>query len=125
MAASQALSRVNITQGSAMKIWEGRQLVVSKDRATELQPIALVERFKADFDEAWLQRLIFHHPSCIPTGQIEPGFDELISVCCEFPTPRGSVDNVFITTSGDLVIAEVKLWRNPEARRKVVAQVLD
>jgi hypothetical protein len=29
------------------------------------------------------------------------------------------------TPNGDLAIVETKLWRNPEARRKVVAQILD
>jgi hypothetical protein len=29
------------------------------------------------------------------------------------------------TPNGDIVIIETKLWRNPEARRKVVAQILD
>ena len=35
------------------------------------------------------------------------------------------VELVGSTRAGDIVIAEVKLWRNPEARRKVVAQALD
>jgi hypothetical protein len=32
---------------------------------------------------------------------------------------------LLITPEGNLVIVEAKLWRNPEARRKVVAQALD
>jgi hypothetical protein len=32
---------------------------------------------------------------------------------------------LYITESGDVVIAECKLWRNPQARREVVAQVID
>ena len=35
------------------------------------------------------------------------------------------MDNLFITPEGHLVVVEVKLWRNPEARRKVVAQTLE
>ena len=43
----------------------------------------------------------------------------------ELPTPSGSLDNLFVTPTGYLVLAECKLWRNPESRRKVVAQILD
>ena len=57
--------------------------------------------------------------------QIEPGIGQLVPVCMELPLPVGSVDNVFITPEGNLVLAEVKLWGNPEARRTVVAQALE
>jgi hypothetical protein len=30
-----------------------------------------------------------------------------------------------ITPNGDIAIIETKLWRNPDARRKVIAQILD
>ena len=43
----------------------------------------------------------------------------------ELPLHVGSVDNLFITPEGHLVVVEVKLWGNPEARRKVVAQTLE
>ncbi|HIB67220.1 MAG TPA: hypothetical protein EYO33_19465 [Phycisphaerales bacterium] len=43
----------------------------------------------------------------------------------ELSTPHGFIDNLFLTPTGDIVLAEVKLWRNPEMRRKVVAQALD
>ena len=36
-----------------------------------------------------------------------------------------SLDNLIMTNRGQLALVEVKLWRNPEARRKVVAQALD
>ena len=57
--------------------------------------------------------------------QIEPGIGRLVPVCMELPLRTGSVDNLFITPEGNLVLAEVKLWGNPEARRKVVAQALE
>ena len=37
----------------------------------------------------------------------------------------GFVDNLFVTPTGDLALVECKLWRNPEARRQVVAQIID
>lgn len=76
-------------------------------------------------DEAWLQRLIFSFPQALPVHEIEPGFSRLVPVCLELPTPAGSVDNLYVTDRGDLVIAECKLWRNPESRREVVAQIID
>lgn len=76
----------------------------------------------APFDEAWLQRLIMHHPSLLPVDQIEPAFHSLVPICVELPTPSGYVDNLFVTPAGDIVLVECKLWRNPKARREVVAQ---
>ena len=57
--------------------------------------------------------------------EIEPGIGRLIPVCMELPLRVGWVDNLFITPEGNLVIVEVKLWGNPEARRQVVAQTLE
>src|ERR1035438_3071619 len=77
------------------------------------------------FDEAWLQRLIMQHPSLLPVDQIEPVFNTLVPICVELPTLSGFVDNLFVTPAGDIALVECKLWRNPEARRKVVAQIID
>ncbi len=41
--------------------------------------------------------------------EIEPGIGHLIPVCMELPLRVGSVDNLFITPEGNLVIVEVKL----------------
>ena len=79
----------------------------------------------SNLDERWLQELIHQHPTCLPMDQIEPGIGPLVPVCMELPLHVGSVDNLFITPEGHLVVVEVKLWRNPEARRKVVAQTLE
>jgi len=78
-----------------------------------------------DWNERRLQELIFDHPTCLPLDQIEPGIGRLVSVCMELPLGIGTADNLFITPEGNLVLAEVKLWGNPEARRKVVAQALE
>jgi hypothetical protein len=41
------------------------------------------------------------------------------------PTPPGgSLDNLLATPAGDLALIECKLWRNPEARRDVIAQII-
>ena len=82
-------------------------------------------RRATDWNERRLQELIHDHPTCLPLDQIEPGIGRLVSVCMELPLRVGSVDNLFVTPEGNLVLAEVKLWGNPEARRKVVAQALE
>jgi hypothetical protein len=89
-----------------------------------LAPIGF-DRSEIQHDEGWLQRLIFRFPQVLPVHEIDPGFSRIVPVCLELPTPAGNVDNLYITEDGDLVIAECKLWRNPEARREVVAQVID
>lgn len=82
-------------------------------------------RGELQHDESWLQKLIFRFPQVLPVHEIEPGFGRLVPVCLELPTPAGIVDNLYVTETGNLVIAECKLWRNPEARREVVAQIID
>ncbi|MGH9627557.1 MAG: hypothetical protein ACRD7E_04320, partial [Bryobacteraceae bacterium] len=36
-----------------------------------------------------------------------------------------ALDNLFVTRDGKLVLVETKLWRNPEARRTVIAQTME
>jgi hypothetical protein len=78
-----------------------------------------------EHDERWLQRLIYRFPQLLPVREIEPAFGSLVPVCIELPTPVGSIDNLYVTGTGNLAIAECKLWKNPEARRQVVAQIID
>jgi hypothetical protein len=84
-----------------------------------------VSKERAPYDEQWLQHLIHAHPELLPITEIEPAFEPAVPVCIELPTPKGYIDNFFITPTGNLLFAECKLWRNPEARRQVVAQVMD
>jgi hypothetical protein len=76
-------------------------------------------------DEAWLRDTLFEHPEILPVGDIDASFGPLIPLCKELRTEAGPLDIAFINRSGQLTLVECKLWRNPEARRKVVAQVLD
>ncbi|NTZ43212.1 hypothetical protein G7A66_08935 [Altererythrobacter sp. SALINAS58] len=76
-------------------------------------------------DEDWLQSLIFDHPQLLPVGQIEPGFGDPLPVAREVPCAHGSIDNLYVTPTGEIVLVETKLWRNTQARREVVAQALD
>ena len=80
---------------------------------------------ETSLSEDRLQELIHGHPEILPIGDIEPGFSRLVPVCRELGTKHGPIDNLLMTAEGDIVLVEVKLWRNPESRRKVVAQALD
>jgi hypothetical protein len=76
-------------------------------------------------DEAWLRDIIFTHPEIIPIDDIDPTFGPLVPLCRELRTDAGPIDAVFINERGRLTLVECKLWKNPQARREVVAQTLD
>jgi hypothetical protein len=78
-----------------------------------------------EFDELTIQDLVFNYPECIPVSDIDESYNPIIPVCTELRTPVGPLDIFMITPNGDIVIIETKLFRNPEARRKVIAQILD
>ncbi len=83
------------------------------------------ESGKDSFSEDWLQRLLFEQPDILPIEQIEPAFSDAAPVCREMPTPAGPIDLVLVTETGSPVLVETKLWRNPEARRDAIIQILD
>ena len=95
-------------------------------RGTVTTPLeAVPSAGEGGFDEKFLQQLLYDHPECLPLRDIEPGLEPFRSVRKEMPTPSGFIDNLLLNASGDVAIVEAKLWSNPEARRKVVAQALD
>jgi hypothetical protein len=78
------------------------------------------------YSEAWLQEMLYRHPESLPVEEIDSTFLPLIPVCMELATPSGGyVDILLVTPQGRLAIVEVKLWRNPQARREVVGQILE
>lgn len=77
------------------------------------------------FEEGWIQELIRANPEILPVAEIEAAFAPLLSVGTEVPTDVGPVDNLYLSPQGYLTIVETKLWRNPEARREVVGQIID
>jgi hypothetical protein len=116
-----------------MRRRDGKPLWITGDQrpAKVLEPVDLDPKSgTGEYDEKWLQTLLYCHPEVFPIEQIEPGFGELISLCCELPLVlgggrSGKLDNLFATRDGGLVLVEAKLWRNPEARRSAVAQAMD
>lgn len=75
--------------------------------------------------EEWLQRLIFEHPDLLPVHEFDESLAPLIPIGREVATRSGSLDNLYISPVGRLIIVETKLWKNPERHRTVLAQLID
>jgi hypothetical protein len=82
-------------------------------------------REASGYDERFVQELVHHCPTVLPIAEIEPAFSPVTPVCMELPLASGYLDNLLVTPRGDLVAVECKLWRNVEARREVIAQIID
>ncbi|MCY3688833.1 MAG: hypothetical protein OXG90_07590 [Gammaproteobacteria bacterium] len=76
-------------------------------------------------DESTLRDLLFEFPGALPIDSIDAAYANPVAVCRELSTPAGYVDALYVNSSGRLVLAEFKLWRNPQARREVIGQILD
>ena len=101
---------------------QGMPFSVSDHSTKKLERISLTEKV---LQENWLQELIQANPQILPIDSIEVGFAPLLSLGREIPTKVGYIDNLFISPNGYLTIVETKLWRNPEAKREVVGQIID
>ena len=107
----------------------GRPVYLPKSEGIDPIPL-LRRRLEAKsgvggYDENWLQRLLFETPEVLPIGEIDPAFRPAVPLCRELPTAAGSIDLAYVSEQGLLSIVECKLWRNPEARRAAVTQILD
>jgi hypothetical protein len=73
-----------------------------------------------------LRDLIFDHPAILPLTDLDPGIGRIVPIAKELNLPgSGFIDVLLISEHGRLIVVECKLWRNPQARREVVGQVLD
>ena len=108
---NETLVRVNASRDEEVEILTRLQL---KKGASE-----------GSVDEGTLRDLLFRHPQTLPISAIHSAYAGIVSVCKELRTPAGSVDTLYVNSNGRLVIAEFKLWRNPQARREVIGQILD
>src|SRR5437763_1047675 len=89
-------------------------------QALERVPLAETPR------EGWLKAVLDLSPSLLPIREIDERIEPpLVSLGREIETAAGPIDNLFLSANGYLVVVETKLWRNPEARREVVAQLID
>lgn len=94
-------------------------------REEKLECLKKVSLKSSLYNEDWIQNLCFNYPSLLPVTELEPTFGGMIPICRELPTESGYADLLYINEYGFVTIGECKLWKNPEARRKVVGQILD
>jgi len=104
-----------------------RPHIVTQSGATRhAKPLVRLSLDRGDYNEAWIQDLLDQAPDILPLEEIDDRvMPPLFSMGREIPIGTGSIDNLFISQNGHLVLVETKLWRNPEARRNAVAQTLD
>ncbi len=97
-------------------------IIIKNRKAQTLERVSLNS---ASYNEDWIQQLCFNNPTLLPVEEIEPIFGGMIPICRELTTESGNADLIYINEYGLITIGECKLWRNPEARRKAVGQILD
>lgn len=105
----------------------GKPFVAAMDgeRFADIQPIAQLP-LDDGVNEGQLQKLIAAEHRLLPFEYIDERIEgPLTCIGREISLSTGPVDILFLSQNGYLVVVETKLWRNPESRRKVVAQVLD
>lgn len=86
-----------------------------------LLPLVRVEFGDRHVAEAYLQDALNKSPDLLPIDEIDPSFGPLATLGREID----NIDNLYISPTGKITLVETKLWRNPQATREVVAQVID
>ena len=97
-------------------------VIIADKEILTLEKVSLNSK---SYNENWIQDICFRSPNLLPVEELEPTFGGMIPICRELSTESGSIDLVYVNEYGFITIGECKLWRNPEARRKVVGQILD
>ena len=64
-------------------------------------------------------------PETLPIAAIDATYAGAVPICQELRTPAGFVDALYVNPLGRITLTEFKLWRNPQARREVIGQILD
>lgn len=106
----------------------GSPLLVHADQSVETLhriPFAQHQEDPRYYDEAWLQERLYANPEVLPITEVDRKFAPAFSLGREVPTNAGPIDLLLISPGGYLTLVETKLWRNPEARREVVGQIID
>lgn len=110
---------------------DGLPLLVAPDKAVSLLTRLPFEQAAANptkytrYDESWIQELIYAHPQLLPVSEFDRAFAPALLLAREVDTPAGPIDVLLTSPTGHLTIVETKLWRNPEARRTVIGQIID
>lgn len=77
------------------------------------------------WSEDKLQEFLFAHPDVLPVERIEAFFAPLVPLAREVRLESGRLDLLFANGNGLLTLVECKLWKNEEARRSVIGQLLE
>ncbi len=96
--------------------------LADSDRPVELHRLSPSD---PELVEKHIQRLVFDHPEVLPIQELDDSFAPALPVGLEVGTKVGPIDALYISPSGGITVVETKLWRNPEARREVVGQIID
>ena len=103
-----------------------KAIFLNDSHTESLSQVSLTSR--DGFNEAWLQKTLYENPDLLNPLEIQD-LDPIIPIAREL-TLQGSSSKVFldifgVRTSGTPVLIECKLWRNPQARREVIGQILE
>ena len=104
------------------------EYLIGIDNPTDPSSATLLERLspnRSALDENSLQKLLFRFPQALPLAAIDGAYAGAVPICRELSLPAGALDALYINQLGRLTLAEFKLWRNPQARREVIGQILD
>jgi hypothetical protein len=103
----------------------GTMTLVLIDETAPTQLIRRVPQGEARLEKT-LRDLLYDNPEALPVHEFDPGYGRLVTVAKELNIPGvGFIDVLLMDERGRLVVVECKLWRNPQARREVVGQILD
>ena len=96
------------------------------DGAGHGQPLERIEYETPPYTESEVQGILRQHPELLAIDQLDPIFAPAVCIGREVRTDGGgNIDNLYVSPSGYVTIVETKLWKNPQARREVVAQILE
>ena len=85
------------------------------------EPLERIKLGGTEIRETLLQELLDENPGILPVADFDESFGPVMSLGREIM----GIDNLFISPNGRLTVVETKLWRNPQATRHVLAQILD
>ncbi|TXF89251.1 hypothetical protein FUA23_10900 [Neolewinella aurantiaca] len=100
----------------------GHPYLTSSEKSTRLKRVQLNDKL---ISEGWLQDKLHKFPDLLPLDELDASFRESISLCREMSVASGRIDNLYLSPTGHLTLVETKLFRNPQARREVVGQIID
>lgn len=105
---------------------DGQPVILAREGSGFVGRALSREPFASTPSEDWLQGVLDDVPAVLPISDVDERIEApLFSLGREVGTDAGTIDNLFISRNGYVVVVETKLFRNPEARRHAVAQILD